>query len=245
MSMPPQPPITSGLRFEDPLVRRLVALAGTPEDASDVDAHLTAIVRLVVDIVAPADYASVTAYRHGGYTTVAASADVALAVDRAQYADETGPCLDAIETGRPTAVPEVATTMAWPGFRAAAEQMGLHGSLSVPLFAGRGTDVAALNLYSRDVSAMAPLSARVRAVYDPYGTAGQDQPLLDAGSERFVAGLAAAFAVRATIQQAIGAMMARGKLDEDRAYLMLRVRAAEENVPLVEIARTVLAEYRG
>jgi hypothetical protein len=220
-------------------------LAGTPDDASAVDAHLITIVRLVAEVCAPVNYASVTTYRRAGYTTIAASGEVALAVDLAQYDDGAGPCLDALDSGRPAAVPDVAATMAWPGFRAAAERLGLHASLSVPLFAGRGIDIAALNLYSRDAAAMAPLTAQVKAVYDPYGPAADDdRQRLDLGSTQLVTGLTAAFDVRATIQQAIGAIMARRSLTEDNAYATLRVRATELETPLIDVARTVLSEYR-
>ena len=51
--------------------------------------------------------------------------------------------------------------MTWPGFREAATAMGLHASLSIPLFAGSGAPIAALNLYSHDLLAMAPLNAWV------------------------------------------------------------------------------------
>jgi hypothetical protein len=245
MSTPPQPPVASGHRTRKPLVGTLVQLAGTPDDASDVDALLLTIVRLVADVVDPVDYASVTAHRHGGLTTVAASAEVARAVDGAQYADDAGPCLDTVATGRPTSAPDIATTVAWPGFRAAAQRLGLQASLSVPLFAGRGVDVAALNLYSRDGAALAPLAARIRAVYDPYGPVAQEEMLrLDPGSEQLATGLTAAFAVRAVIQQAIGVVMASDNVDEDRAYLTLRLRAADQGTLLAEVARAVLADRR-
>ena len=39
---------------------------------------------------------------------------MAVAVDQAQYAQHAGPCIDAIETAVPLAVPQIATTMRWP-----------------------------------------------------------------------------------------------------------------------------------
>jgi hypothetical protein len=170
---------------------------------------------------------------------------VALAVDHAQYADDSGPCLDTLRSGRLTPVPDIATTTAWPGFRTAAQRLGLQASLSVPLFAARGVDVAALNLYSRDAAALTPITARLQAVYDPYGPVTQDELLrLDPGSEQLATGLTAAFAVRAVIQQAIGVIMASANIDENSAYLTLRVRAVDQGTSLVETARTVLAERR-
>jgi hypothetical protein len=46
-------------------------------------------------------------------------------------------------------VKNIDATMAWPGFREAAARMGLHASLSIPLFAGSGATIAALNLQPR------------------------------------------------------------------------------------------------
>jgi hypothetical protein len=245
MNTPPQPPVASDPQLREPLVRSLVELAGTPDDASDVDIHLAAIVRLAADLVAPVAYASVTALRGTGYTTVAASGDIALSVDKAQYADDAGPCLDALAEGRPIAVPDATATMAWPGFRETALRLGLHASFSVPLFAGRGVDIAALNLYSRDSVAMAPLTAQICAVYDPYAPVTEKHlQRLDPGSNQLVTGLASAFDVRATIQQAIGAVMARGNVTEDDAYVTLRMQAAQQGTPLVDAARSVLAGHR-
>jgi hypothetical protein len=245
MTTPPQHPVASGPGTRKPLVRTLVELAGTPDDASAVDALLVTIVGLVADLVDPVEYASVTAARRGGHTTVAASSEVARSVDRAQYADEVGPCLDTITTGRPTPAPDIATTVAWPGFRTAARQLGLQASLSVPLFAGRGADVAALNLYSRDAAALAPLTARIHAVYNPYAPFAQEDTVgLDPGSEQLVTGLKAAFAARTVIQRAIGAIMVTADVDEEHAYLMLRLRTADEGASLVEVSRIVLADRR-
>ncbi len=86
------------------------------------------------------------------------------AVDEAQYADDSGPCLDALHGGDPVAV-DICATMSWPGFREAAERMGLKASLSIPLFAGSGTTIAALNLYSHDLPAMLALDAWVITIY--------------------------------------------------------------------------------
>ncbi len=113
----------------------IVALADTPDDASDVDARLAAIAQLAADILIPVSYASITAVRDGANTTVAATSELATAVDKAQYADDTGPCLDALHDGTSVGVDDIPATMTWPGFREAATGMGLHASLSIPLFA--------------------------------------------------------------------------------------------------------------
>ncbi len=256
------PPPTPGPQVQSPLTQCLVALAGTADDSSWIGCQLVGVAQLGVDLVGPVSYASVTAYRDGAHTTVAASSDVALAVDEAQYADRAGPCLSALEAGSPLGVPDVTTTAHWPGFRDTAAGLGLQASLSIPLFAGRGTSIAALNLYSREAGAMTGLIAAVHEAYDPHphdphpalpadprvgdphAFARVDRPDLDGGGADLVAGIAGAFAVRAVIQQAIGIVMADEHRTADAAYLVLRLRAAETGVTLLGAAEAVIAEQQ-
>lgn len=129
------------------------------------------------------------------------------------------------------------------GFGDSASRLGISASLSISLFAGRGAAVATLNLYGRDPGALAPLTAAVRAVYDPHGAgASVRRDDLDHGGDALMAGLAGAFAVRARIQQAIGVVMAARHRGPDAAYLVLRLRAAETGATLADTATGVIAE---
>jgi hypothetical protein len=235
----PQRPSDDGVRQPSgPLARSIVGLAGTPDDASDIDTRLATIARLAADTLTPVIYASITAVRDSAYTTVAASSDLAIAVDQSQYAAGSGPCLDALADGTPVGVEDMDTTMAWPGFRREAARMGLNASLSVPLFAGSGATIAVLNLYGHDAITMIPLTARVGTVYDTDSAPGPkpDEPFLDAACADLITGLVEAFKVRALIQRAIGVVMATERCTAEGAYLSLRVRAAETGAGLTEIA---------
>jgi hypothetical protein len=238
-----QPP-SDPYRVPGEVSRSLIALAEMPDDVSTIDDQLLLITRLVVDRVAAVAYASVTAMHDGAYTTVAASSDLALAVDEAQYADQAGPCLEPLHTGEPVGVPDIAATMRWPGFRDQADGMGLRASVSVPLFAGSGTPVAVLNLYSYDSAAMSPVIAEVWRIFSAETTAAGSHRTerLEAGAAEFVAGLAEAFAVRATIQQAVGVIMAQQGIGSLDAYLILRDRAAETGSSLATTASAVLKQ---
>lgn len=219
----------------------LVQLAGTPDESDAVPVILATIAQLVTDQIAAVSYASVTTHRPGGYTTVAASSALARAVDEAQYADGSGPCLDALDGGYPKEVPDMAATMAWPGFRDAATRLGLEASLSIPLFAGRGTTIAALNLYGHDKSAIGPLTLSVGAVYGvpPHGRPARHTDPCP-GERSLVAGLTGAFAVRAVIRQAIGMVMSRIGSGADQAYGALVLEAAEAEVALVQFASRII-----
>jgi hypothetical protein len=228
---------------EEGLLRdRLVTLAGTPDDSARVGSDLIIVAQLAANRVTAIDFASVTSKIAGVYATVAASSDLAVAVDQAQYADEAGPCLEALEAGYPTAVPDIAATMSWPGFRDTAVRFGLQASLSVPLFAGSGTTIAALNLYGRDPDAMKKLTTAVWAAFEPGDGAGSADATLDAGGREFTAGLIGALALRDRIQQAVGILMGYGRTGSERAYLELRMRAAEAGVSLADTAAHLIEE---
>jgi hypothetical protein len=231
----PDPPQVSAS-----LAGTLVALAATADDASIVDVHLTQVARLAADTLAAVAYASITAWRGHGYTTVAASSELAWAVDQAQYTDQAGPCLHSLQTAAPVGVPDIAATMSWPGFYRAAHGLGLHASLSIPLFAGSGTPIAVLNLYGRDTAAMAPLIAGVRTVYTRQAPPAGNRPDLDDGARQLLTGLAQALTVRVTIQQAIGVLMARNDRNAAETYRQLRLRAAETGNSLADTATALL-----
>jgi hypothetical protein len=241
-----QPPAQARPPGRGTLADALIDLAGTADDDSTVGGRLSTIVQLTADMVDAVAFASVTRQGESGYSTVAVSSELALAVDEAQYADKAGPCLDALDGGTPTSVPRIDATMIWPAFRDAAYKLGLRSSLSIPLFAGRGLPVAALNLYGHDPAAMAPLSAAVLAAYDdaPEGRPPGPAEGLCPGAQDLIAGLVGAFAVRATIQQAIGMIISDRQTNADLAYALLRSRAAETTGSLIEAATTVVADGR-
>jgi hypothetical protein len=182
--------------------------------------------------------------RDDAYSTVAASSAIAEAVDAAQYADQDGPCLRALNGDVPITVPDLTRTMMWPKFREAAIGMGLHASVSIPVFVGSGRAIAAINLYGRDAVAMAPLIVAVLAVHQPDrpppGDREELQPL-DAGGAELLAGFAEALTVRSTIQLALGIIMGRDNVTAEAAYLTLRLHGADNGIGLLTAASDIIA----
>ncbi|WP_250008302.1 GAF domain-containing protein [Actinoplanes sp. M2I2] len=230
-----------------PLAEAIIALAETPDNAPDIEERLATIAALAADRVAAADYASITTLSGPEYTTVAPTSDIALAVDEAQFADRAGPCLQALETGEPVGVPDIAaTTMDWPGFHEVAPALGLRASVSVPLYNGRGTTIAVLNLYGRDDAAMAPL---IGAMAELYATSREldlhtgSPPVSDPGAEELLAGYAGALSVRAAIQLALDILAGSTAGRTDKAYAELCRRAAENGTSLGVAAAGVLKRF--
>jgi ANTAR domain/GAF domain len=238
--MATSPPQGSTPDEDSGLVTALVTLAGLPDDAVHVDRLLVTIARLTADVVEPVSYASVSAVRDGAPTTVAASSQIAIDVDNAQYADGAGPCLDALFTEKPVST-DIGAVMAWPGFRDTAWQLGLRASLSIPVFAASGRSIAALNLYAHDPEPMTALIARVWAQYQDRSTVDSELPPLDSGGEELLAGIAAAFQVQEIIQQARGMIMSRDQVTAEAAYLALRAQAAHTGAPMPDTALGIIS----
>ncbi|PWK47239.1 GAF domain-containing protein [Actinoplanes xinjiangensis] len=234
-------------RRRGPLAEALVSLAETPDHVSGFAGRLTAIATMAAGRIAAADYASVTTLRGREYTTVATSSDIALAVDEAQFADRSGPCLQALETGEPVGVPDIAAaTMDWPSFHEVAPALGLRASISVPLYSGRGTPIAVLNLYGRDDAAMEPLITGVAELYATSRELELDSPgppVADPGAEELLTGYAGALAVRATIRLAVDILAGRTAGGIDDAYTVLCAQAAENGTSLSVAAAAVLREH--
>ncbi|GAA4934417.1 hypothetical protein GCM10025331_19290 [Actinoplanes utahensis] len=221
-----------------------MALAQTADDDAIVDVLLARITARAAEVVAGVDYASITAWRGAGYTTVATSDDLARAVDDAQHAEAAGPCVQAEQTATPVTVPDIAAmTMSWPGFHKEAARLGLQASVSVPLFAGGGGPVGVLNLYTRQAAELDTLSAGVRHVFAVERAPARDFAADgDAGTRQLLHGLGWALRLRVAIQQAVGMLMADtgcGAADGDR---MLRDRAATARVSPAAAALRVIDE---
>jgi hypothetical protein len=241
--MASQPPTDPHPEGQGPLATGLITLAGTPDHVPDVGAQLVAIAKLAADRIGAATYASVTALTGRVHVTVAVSDELVRAVDEAQYIDSAGPCIEALHTGTPVGVPDIAATLQWPHFHEEAPRLGLHASVSVPLYAGRGEPIAALNLYGHESATMAPLIAGICAVHehgDGAIAAPDDLQLLDEGGWELVTGYAEALSIRATIRLSLSIIMKGLHCGADDAYLALCIRAGEAGTDLARAADLLL-----
>jgi hypothetical protein len=198
-----------------PLFTGLATLAGSPEYLSTIESQLGAIVRLAVNRVSAAEYASIASLRGRAEVTVAVPDALVRAVDGG--------------TGPPAEV-----TIQWPGFHEQAPRMGLNASVSVPLHTGCGQPAAMLNMYGRDPMAMTPL---IGAICTVRGLVLEGAPeLTDEGGQELVAGYAEALAVRERIHRAIALIMAEDRGTADDAYVTLCIHAAHAGTDLAAAA---------
>ena len=162
------------------------------------------------------------------------------AIDQAQYAEGSGPCLDAYREGRIVRVDDTkAVAQRWPAFSAAAGEHGVLSTLSLPLRAA-GDTFGALNLYARReggfdavdeldaemfATQVSVVLANARAYWDAFDLAH---------------GLRQAMDSRAVIEQAKGKIMGANGCAAEEAFAMLVRASQRENVKLRDVARRVV-----
>lgn len=182
-----------------------------------------------------ADHAGITLIRSKNrLQTVAPTDDLVVQADVLQHELGEGPCDDSSWSGDTMLSPDVAADARWPIWGPKAAALGIVSALSVELTGADGARIGAVNLFwdrhrdfDRDDIAFAHLFARHAA--------------LALASSLETANLNVALDGRKRIGQAQGILMERFRLDEDRAFAVLRRYSQDRNLKLREVAEQLVA----
>ena len=164
-----------------------------------------------------------------------------LVVDERQYTADDGPCLQAMRTGVVVAMTLDVVRRWWPQLAASAEQVGVRSFLAVPLRAG-DRSAGVLNLYSADAGVPQP-DADLLTVLTEYGGRG----LLDYQNSRpnptAEEALRRALTGWATVEQAIGVLMAVHGFSFDYAHNVLHDQAKDWERTLSDQAAYIITDH--
>jgi GAF domain-containing protein len=159
---------------------------------------------------------------------LAATAELARAVDQAQYEMGEGPCLDALYEHRTVRLPDLAAEPRWPKFAARARQVGAASMLAIQLYV-QGQDLGALNLHSIRPDAFGDESEQVGLLFAAHAAVAM------AGAQND-AHLNTALSHRDLIGQAKGILMERYKINAQDAFQLLVVTSQTTNIKLHDVA---------
>jgi GAF domain-containing protein len=176
--------------------------------------------------------------------TVASSDALAARGDEIQYAQDEGPCLEAMRTAALVDVPDLATDDRWGNYRSYALAQGIRSMLSTPLGVDSQT-FGALNLYSTKAWAF-DAGARAQAerwAQQASGAVGVALRLAE--RTRHGQQLAEALSSRSIIDQAIGILMAQQRCSSAAAFEILRSASQGRNVKLRTIAADIVHAVGG
>lgn len=199
----------------------------------DLDTTLRQISQTAVELVPGADYASVTVLFSDGRLETSAETDPAvLPLDKAQYELQEGPCYDAATESAHVIASDLEHDDRFPEYGPVAVAAGIRAQAGVRLF-DTPRSQGALNLYSHTPGAFADFASIAPLFKHQVGM------VISYAQE--ISNLKEALVTRKTIGQAIGIIMERYQLTDDRAFAFLTRLSQQRNVKLRLVAQELIA----
>ena len=199
----------------------------------DLDATLARITAAAVEILPEVQYASLSVKQADGrLVTVAPTHDVVTEVDAAQYQLREGPCYEAAVETVHVISPNLAADSRFPRYAKVALDKGIRAQVGIRLFDAPRSN-GALNLYSTSVGAFEDIGTVGRLFAHHAATA--------IAYAQEITQLREAIDTRGTIGQAVGVLMERFGLNDQRAFSLLTRLSQDRNVKLRAIAEEVVS----
>jgi transcriptional regulator with GAF, ATPase, and Fis domain len=222
---------TSGEFFE--------ALAGIIYAGSDYTSVYEAVCRAAPVLVSGCNRSSLMLREYDSYRSVAASDEVALAVDRAELELGEGPCLDAIKEDSVQCDPDLASRTAWPRLAGyLLEHTPVRGFAGFRLYISDHR-VGALNIFSDTSHALDDTAMDQASVLAAFASVALQAVSRNETAESLRRGLDS----NREIGKAIGLMMAFHKVSDEEAFAILRKTSQDMNVKLADVAREILDHH--
>ena len=167
-------------------------------------------------------------HRDGTIETKSATDQLVWELDQVQYSLREGPCYDSIRGGGVTVVENARHDQRWPRYMPEAVRRGLRAQLAVGLYAD-GSSLGGLNLYSTEAERVEEDAIGIAELF-----AAQASIALGRSRQEFQ--LNEALQSRKIIGQALGLIMQKYQVDEDRAFQFLMRASSTGNVKLRDVA---------
>jgi transcriptional regulator with GAF, ATPase, and Fis domain len=200
-----------------------------------LDERVRAVVGAASDTIPGFDLASISvAFRGKPVETRAASSDLVEELDAIQYQTHEGPCFDAFTHPAVVLAPSLRHEERWPRYSPRASEAGVTAQMAVPLRDGAEVR-GALNLYSTKAEGIDPEAVELATFF-------ANHVALAIGWARTEEHLNNALATRKTIGQALGIVMERYQIDEEKAFAFLTRVSSTSNIKLRHVAEALVAQ---
>jgi GAF domain-containing protein len=172
--------------------------------------------------------------------TAASSDELTRELDEMQYAEGAGPCLEALNTGVPVFVTDMALETRWGSYPKHAVGIGARSSMSYPMLSGE-VAIGALNLYAFEPSTPGGAMQARAAQIAEHAAGALALALRIAERGELIHNLRVALTSRSVIDQATGILMAEQRCDAETAFELLRKASQGRNTKLREVAAAIVA----
>jgi GAF domain-containing protein len=213
----------------------LTSAAEAIHSPRNLEETLDAIVRAAQDAVPGINHAGISiSHRDGKIETLAGTDQLVWELDSVQYDLMEGPCVDSVKS-QPVVVLEHAAEAndpRWPNYLPRAVQAGLRSQLALRLNVD-GETFGGLNLYSTASPTIDAAAAQIAQLFATHAA-------IALGWVRHDEQLNEALSTRKVIGQAIGIIMQKYQIDEDRAFHFLTRASSTSNIKLRLIAQELV-----
>lgn len=187
---------------------------------------------------------AVTLTRRKRSASIAGSSDQAVVLDEIEQDLGQGPCEDALRTGAPVLLADVATDPRWPQYRESLEAEGCRSVLGIPLQLGRDAS-GVLNFFAPDTGLFTEDSIADAEVFAVMAGQALHLALRIAAADHLAENLKAAMESRTAIDLACGIIMAQNRCSHDDAFGILRRSSSTRNQKLHALAEEIVAGITG
>jgi GAF domain-containing protein len=199
----------------------------------DVDNVLVDVTAAAKELIPGVDIAGVLLVGKGGtHQTLAPTSDVMFKLDELQMTTGEGPCLQAALDEIVIRTDDFRDEPRFPNYAPKVVELGLLSALSLKLYTADRT-AGALNLFGYEPR---PWNSEAETIGMVLAAHAASAILASRESEQ----LQSALSTRDRIGQAKGIIMERFKIDDVRAFEMLRKLSQDTNTKLVDVAHRVI-----
>jgi len=208
--------------------------ARTINHTRSLDESLQIIATVARDSVPGFDQVGISVvHRDGSVETLAAVGDLVCRLDEIQYDLGEGPCVDSLRDNHVVTAPRIRHDQRWPRFVPQAVALGLKAQMAVKLYLDDQGTLGGLNLYSTESEELHPDAQEVADLFAAHAAIA-----LGHAHERET--LNQALHSRKTIGQALGIIMERYEMNEDRAFAFLVRASSHSNIKVRDIAQELV-----
>lgn len=233
--------MVSSLPLADELAAVMSRISNLLLTEETVNRAVRLITSVALQVLPAARGAGVTLIDPLGRKTSTAATDAWVEqADELQYELGEGPCLTAWGLREPVRIDDLGSEQRWPQWRAAAAELGLVSSLSVPLRVPGGA-IGAVKVYATSSAAFDAAALRLLEAFAEQAAILLVHVQAKDTARRISDELGRALAERDLISTAKGILVARDNIDVDEALQVLMDTSRGTGLPLREVARRLLA----
>lgn len=224
------------------LLASLGELSGMLISEEDVRSTIGRIAQMAVESVEACDFAGVSlVVKADRVESLGATDPLAREIDDMQHKLWEGPCITSIEQQQAFKIDDFHKEPRWPRLAAEIVDKGVRSVVAVVLKVSEES-LAALNLYARRPNAFTDQDVEIASILASHAAVALSNAQTHEKDQRTVRQLEQSVQTRTVIGQAVGIMMAQGKMPRDQAFDVLKKVSQKLNVKLNRLAEQVVEE---